>query len=112
VDAGKDVAFSGLTVGPLCCGPDPLCCEGTCGSTGQCLRFRSLWATDRDRWKVEVSVLEDDAPYLVKKISSDPASNGNHSENQKCRRWQVIQKKNHDMDPYRLFWQLHQRQAT
>lgn len=43
VDAGKEeVAFGGLTVGPLYCGPDPLCCEGTCGSTGQCLRFRSL----------------------------------------------------------------------
>jgi len=43
VGAGKEeVAFSGLTVGPLYCGPDPLCCEGTCGSNGQCLRFRSL----------------------------------------------------------------------
>ena len=43
VGAGKEeMAFSGVTVGPLYCGPDPLCCEGTCGSTGQCLRTRSL----------------------------------------------------------------------
>ena len=42
VGAWKEVAFSGLTVGPLYRGPDPLCCEGICGSTGQCLRFRSL----------------------------------------------------------------------
>jgi hypothetical protein len=42
VGAGKEVTFSGLTVGTLYCGPDPLRCEGTCGNTGQCLRFRSL----------------------------------------------------------------------
>jgi hypothetical protein len=43
VGAGKEeMPFSGVTVGPRCYGPDPLCCEGICGSTGQCLRLRSL----------------------------------------------------------------------